>query len=55
MSAFFYDINGYLSMDKEKILVKWVFVAKWYWCQINEHESCIANVLFFKKQLLRGK
>ena len=30
---------------------KWVIAAKWYWCQIIEHESCIGHkcIVFSKK------
>ena len=42
------DASGWI---KKKIIEKWVIVAKWYWCQINERKSCIGHVLFFKKIL----
>ena len=51
---FFYKTNGCLWMDEKKIIDKWVIIAKWYWCQINEHKSCIGHVLFFKK-IFKGK
>ena len=37
----------HLGMNERKM--KWVILAKWYWCQINEHKS------FFKKKICKGK
>ena len=45
---FYYNTYVCLWTDEKRIIDKWVIVAKWYWCQVNEHKSCICHVLFFK-------
>ena len=46
--TFLWNTSACLWMNDKKIIYKWVIVAKWYLCQINECKSCIGHILFFK-------